>query len=164
MDEAGNIQMLNIVPKPYQRPHPPLFQAFSQSESTIRWCAREGIIPTLLVSELDAVRRFAEVMVEEAAAHGRTLALGEEIGVFRGVYMGRDRNAAREVAMRGLMEPGWPGWSPRLQLHRCLSLPRGRRQVPGPDAARVRGRRWSVSKKHFCLTGNADDLRRGWTC
>jgi hypothetical protein len=33
VDEAGRIQMINVVPKPYQRPHPPLFQAFSVSVS-----------------------------------------------------------------------------------------------------------------------------------
>ena len=43
VDEQGRIQKINVVPKPYQRPHPPLFQAFSISEETVRWCAREGI-------------------------------------------------------------------------------------------------------------------------
>ena len=37
---------------------------------------RGCIIPTLLTSEFEAVRNFAEIMVEEAAAHGRTLSLG----------------------------------------------------------------------------------------
>ncbi len=39
VDAQGRIQKLTVMPKPYQKPHPPLFQAFSVSEATIRWCA-----------------------------------------------------------------------------------------------------------------------------
>jgi len=101
IDDDGNIQMINVVPKPYQKPHPLLFQAFSQSEGTIRWAAKEGIIPTLLTSDLDDLRAFADLHVEEAAKHGRELALGESLGVFRTVYMADDRAKAREIAGAG---------------------------------------------------------------
>ena len=111
IDDAGNIQMIDVVPKPYQKPHPLLFQAFSQSESTIRWAAREGIIPTVITSDLVDLRHYAECMVEEAGLHGRELALGEQFGVFRGVYMAENREKARAIAMRGLMGTGWPGWA-----------------------------------------------------
>src|SRR4030095_1718946 len=83
VDEVGNVQRIEVVPKPYQKPHPPLFQAFSMSESTIRWAAREGLIPTLLASEPKQVRYFAEAHVDEAKEHGRDLKLGENLGVFR---------------------------------------------------------------------------------
>jgi alkanesulfonate monooxygenase SsuD/methylene tetrahydromethanopterin reductase-like flavin-dependent oxidoreductase (luciferase family) len=160
IDDDGNIQMLNIVPKPYQKPRPPLFQAFTQSESTIRWCAREGIIPTLLVSEPDVVRHYAEIMVEEAAAHGRTLALGEEIGVFRGVYMGRDRNEAREIAMKGLMGTGWPGWAHDFGFTDAFRFPEDDEKYPDQMLPKSEATMERFEKKHFCLTGNADDLRR----
>jgi alkanesulfonate monooxygenase SsuD/methylene tetrahydromethanopterin reductase-like flavin-dependent oxidoreductase (luciferase family) len=35
------------VPKPLQKPHPPLFQPFASSENTVRFCAQEGITPIL---------------------------------------------------------------------------------------------------------------------
>lgn len=160
IDDNGNIQMLNIVPKPYQKPRPRLFQAFSQSESTIRWCAREGIIPTLLVSEPEAVRHFAEAMVEEAAAHGRTLALGEEMGVFRGVYMGADRTEAREIAMRGLMGTGWPGWAHDFGFTDAFRFPEDDEKYPNQMLPKSEATMERFERKHFCLTGNADDLRR----
>ncbi|MGE0486439.1 MAG: LLM class flavin-dependent oxidoreductase [Gammaproteobacteria bacterium] len=157
---SGNVEKINIVPKPYQRPHPPLFQAFSQSESTIRWCAREGVIPTLLTSELDEVRRFAEIMVEEAAAHGRTLALGQEMGVFRGVYMGRDRAEAREVAMRGLMGTGWPGWAHDFGFTDAFRLPEDDIKYPNQKLPVSEATMERFERKHFILTGNRDDVRR----
>jgi alkanesulfonate monooxygenase SsuD/methylene tetrahydromethanopterin reductase-like flavin-dependent oxidoreductase (luciferase family) len=58
VDEQGRIQKINVVPKPYQKPHPPLFQAFSISEETVRWCAREGITPTILISQPPLLRKL----------------------------------------------------------------------------------------------------------
>lgn len=45
--ENGVLTAVGVVPKPYQKPHPPLFQPFASSESTIRMCAREDITPIL---------------------------------------------------------------------------------------------------------------------
>ena len=78
---VGRIQKINVIPKPYQRPHPPLFQAFSVSEETVRWCAREEIIPTILLPQPPVVRKFAEAYREESRKAGRNLKLGDRIGV-----------------------------------------------------------------------------------
>ncbi len=45
--EDGVLKAVGVVPKPLQKPHPPLFQPFASSENTIRLCAREGITPIL---------------------------------------------------------------------------------------------------------------------
>ena len=45
--ENGILKAVGVVPKPLQKPHPPLFQPFASSENTIRLCAREGITPIL---------------------------------------------------------------------------------------------------------------------
>src|SRR5262245_37396295 len=45
VNEQGNVQMIEVAPNPSRSPPPPLFQAFSMSEATIRWSAREGLIP-----------------------------------------------------------------------------------------------------------------------
>jgi len=45
--ENGILKSVGVIPKPLQKPHPPLFQPFASSESTIRWCAREGVTPIL---------------------------------------------------------------------------------------------------------------------
>ena len=160
IDDDGNIQMINVVPKPYHKPHPLLFQAFSQSEGTIRWAAKEGIIPTLLTSDLDDLRNFAEIHVKEAAKHGRSLALGESLGVFRTVYMADDRAKARELAMRGLMGTGWPGWAHDFGFTGAFRFPEDDikykdQKLPVSEATMER-----FEKKHFALTGNADDVRR----
>ena len=35
----GVVRKICVIPEPYQKPHPPLFQPFSVSESTIRYTA-----------------------------------------------------------------------------------------------------------------------------
>jgi alkanesulfonate monooxygenase SsuD/methylene tetrahydromethanopterin reductase-like flavin-dependent oxidoreductase (luciferase family) len=45
--EKGILRSVGVVPKPVQRPHPPVFQPFASSETSIRWCAREGVTAIL---------------------------------------------------------------------------------------------------------------------
>ncbi len=160
VDENGNIRKLCIVPKPFQKPHPPLFQAFSQSEATIRWAAREGLIPTLLVSDLDELKRFTQIHTEEANAHGRNIKFGESIGVFRGVYMGDTKAEAHALAMRGLMGTGWPGWAHYFGFTDAFRLPEDDIKYPGQTLPPSEATMERFDRKHFTLTGNGDDLRR----
>lgn len=160
IDDNGNIQMINVVPKPYQKPHPPLFQAFSQSEATIRWAAKEGIIPTLITSDLDDLRNYAEILVEEAGKHGRELKLGEDLGVFRGVYMADTREQARELAMAGLMGTGWPGWAHAFGFTDAFRLPEDDEKYPNQKLPVSEATMDRFERKHFTLVGNADDVRR----
>ena len=45
--ENGVLKSVGVVPKPVQKPHPPVFQPFASSETSIRWCAREGVTAIL---------------------------------------------------------------------------------------------------------------------
>ena len=160
IDENGNLQMVDVVPKPYQKPHPKLFQAFSQSESTIRWAAREGIIPTLLVSDLEQLNKFANVMVEEAAAHGRTLNLGDDLGVFRGVYLADNKEQARDLAMRGLMGTGWPGWAHDFGFTDAFRLPEDDEKYPDQPLPVSEAHMERFERTHFTLVGDENDVRK----
>lgn len=49
--ENGILKSVGVVPKPLQKPHPPIFLPFASSENSIRWAAREGvtaILPSML--------------------------------------------------------------------------------------------------------------------
>jgi alkanesulfonate monooxygenase SsuD/methylene tetrahydromethanopterin reductase-like flavin-dependent oxidoreductase (luciferase family) len=83
----GEIRKICVVPKPYQQPHPPLFQAFSVSEATIRWCAQEEIVPTILTGPIDHLAQLVRAYRDEAHKVGRNLKLGENVGVVRGIWL-----------------------------------------------------------------------------
>src|SRR6202046_4350937 len=63
--ENGILKSVGVVPKPVQKPHPPLFLPFASSENSIRWAARESataILPPMLpVYENKLYDVYAEV-------------------------------------------------------------------------------------------------------
>ena len=85
-----------VVPKPYQKPHPKLFQAFSLSESTVVVCA-EGITPVMLISYPELARRNAQAHFEAAqqAWPADIKEPGNDMGGIRQIYIGNSRQEAR---------------------------------------------------------------------
>ena len=61
----GVVRAVGVVPKPVQKPHPPIFQPFASSERSIRWCAERGRHgdPAAAASQLEQqlFRVYAEV-------------------------------------------------------------------------------------------------------
>src|SRR3978361_1691581 len=45
--ENGILKSVGVVPKPLQKPHPPVFLPFASSENSIRWAATEGVTAIL---------------------------------------------------------------------------------------------------------------------
>ncbi|MGH7287866.1 MAG: LLM class flavin-dependent oxidoreductase [Myxococcota bacterium] len=80
--EDGVVRAIGVVPKPLQRPHPPLFQPFASSEASIRFCAREGI--TAVLPPLHPLRERA-LFELYAAVSGRPP--GEGVGCLRDVIV-----------------------------------------------------------------------------
>ena len=96
--QDGVIRQLGVVPKPVQRPHPPIYQPFSSSESTIRWCAAHGVTPILPAVHPELERRLFAIHAE---ASGR--APGDGIGVLRDLVIAdTDEEAIQLWADSGL--------------------------------------------------------------
>jgi alkanesulfonate monooxygenase SsuD/methylene tetrahydromethanopterin reductase-like flavin-dependent oxidoreductase (luciferase family) len=108
VDAQGVVRKISVIPKPYQQPHPPLFQPFSVSENTIRYTARSNIVPWILVSNPPDFQRLCAVYQEVAQASGRSLKLGESVGAFRAVHFGKTEAEAvellRNTNYRGFLE------------------------------------------------------------
>ena len=76
--ENGMLRQVAVVPKPVQKPHPPIFQPFASSERSVRWCAAEGVTAILPPLHPRLEQRLFEVYAEES---GRPL--GDGVGVLR---------------------------------------------------------------------------------
>lgn len=162
VDEQGRIQKINVVPKPYQRPHPTLFQAFSVSEETVRWCARESIIPTILLPQPPVVRKFAEAYVEEGRKAGRDLKLGESIGVLHSIYFGKNREEARKLGDDGICGVGFRRFFHQFGFSEAwrepedeARYPTGKVMLPASEVSMER-----LERVKFAYTGTVDDVRR----
>jgi alkanesulfonate monooxygenase SsuD/methylene tetrahydromethanopterin reductase-like flavin-dependent oxidoreductase (luciferase family) len=88
----GVVTSIGVIPKPLQKPHPPLFQPFASSERSIRWCAREGVTAVLPLlhptMEVELFRLYAEVS-------GRPL--GDGMGVLRDVIIADSDSEAKAL-------------------------------------------------------------------
>src|SRR5882724_7740988 len=104
--EDGKIAKISVVPKPYQKPHPPVFQAFSVSEATIRWCGNEGIIPMILMSDPPVFSKLVDAYQETSAKAGRKLERGKSVGVLRQFYFGSEQEVEK-LAENGLVGLLW---------------------------------------------------------
>ena len=99
--EDNIVRELGVVPKPVQKPHPPIFQPFASSENTIRWCAREEVTAVLPALRIDLQNHLYQVYREESAKQGRPLPEGIGLGVLRDVIICDTDEEARHWWDRG---------------------------------------------------------------
>jgi alkanesulfonate monooxygenase SsuD/methylene tetrahydromethanopterin reductase-like flavin-dependent oxidoreductase (luciferase family) len=100
IDDDGKVQRLSLTPGTYQKPHPPLWQAYAASESTILRCAERGIVPLIFISKPDLFNEWCVKYQDIAASQGRTLGLGEGVGAVRSITFGETYEEAFELGAR----------------------------------------------------------------
>jgi len=149
---------LDVVPKPYQKPHPKLFQAFSLSEATIRWCAKEDIVPMILTPQSDAFRHLVHAYQEESLKYGRKLERGKSVGVLRQFTIGNDQEV-HDLCENGAMGMLWKRFWGHFGFWDAFKTPE--EQSSGkpltPD-------QWTVDrmrKFHYVYAGSVKEVRKG---
>jgi len=96
IDENGAIRRVSVVPAPFQKARPPIMVATSKSDDSIRYCARNGFIPTYF-SKFDTVVRQSEIYVEEASKVGRNFQVGQRQNVVRWLHIGESADCERKL-------------------------------------------------------------------
>ena len=90
--ENGVLKSVGVVPKPLQKPHPPIFQPFASSENSIRWCANNGVTAILPPMHEVHERNLFEVY---ASVSGRKP--GEGMGMLRDIIIADTDEEARQL-------------------------------------------------------------------
>ena len=99
--EDGQLLRLGVFPKPYQKPHPPIF-SMSESPSSIEYCAQRGITPMSQTISVGRLRENWELYRDVATeAHGRPFALGEGVALMRNVYVAETEEEALRDTREG---------------------------------------------------------------
>jgi alkanesulfonate monooxygenase SsuD/methylene tetrahydromethanopterin reductase-like flavin-dependent oxidoreductase (luciferase family) len=99
--EGQNLRKISPVPKPFQKPHPPIFQAFTTSEKTIRYTARHAIIPTVFRPFPDLAIEAFDAYAEEANKFGYNFKRGQNAGFCSFFYIGKDHDDALRLMRDG---------------------------------------------------------------
>lgn len=90
-DGKGRIMRACVVPKPYQRPHPPIMVPTTKSIESIEFCAKRGFIPVHF-SPAQAAHDAIKVYGELSEKHGRKVKFGANQNICRFPHV--TRNAA----------------------------------------------------------------------
>ena len=151
VDENGVVQRICVVPKPYTQPHPPIWQPFSVSERTIRWCAAENIVPWILIAHPPSFRELCEAYREEAAKSGRQLALGESVGAFRSVHLGDSYTQAYSLGAE-CQGAGFIEYFSGFGFFEAYRFPGETTPVPNTFERMVESK--------YALVGTTDDIKR----
>ena len=151
VDENGAVQRICVVPKPYTQPHPPIWQPFSVSERTIRWCAAENIVPWILIAHPPSFRELCEAYREEAAKAGRQLALGESVGAFRSVHLGDSYTQAYSLGAE-CQGAGFIEYFSGFGFFEAYRFPGETTPVPNTFERMVESK--------YALVGTTDDIKR----
>jgi alkanesulfonate monooxygenase SsuD/methylene tetrahydromethanopterin reductase-like flavin-dependent oxidoreductase (luciferase family) len=84
--EDGRVRRVSVVPKPYQDPYPPVFQAVSASPESISFAARMGFRPTYF-TKLEKMEEFCHLYAEEGRKAGHDFVLGERQNMCRWIHV-----------------------------------------------------------------------------
>jgi len=151
VDDEGSVQRICVVPKPYTLPYPEIWQPFSVSEKTIRWCAMEGIVPWILISHPPDFKKMVEAYQDEAAKHGRTLPLGKKTAAFRSIHIGSSYSAAQALGSK-IMNAGWIPYFGGFGFFEAFRFPGETTPVPLTYERMVEAK--------YALVGTVDDIKR----
>lgn len=101
--EKGEIEKMSIMPPPYQKPHPPLWQVIDTPRS-IKWAAEHqvnGIFWMPTVKELKP--RFEMYRESLSQARGSESELGEGLALVRDCYVAETMEEARRDAEQAVL-------------------------------------------------------------
>ncbi len=104
-----------VLPKPYQQPHPPLWQTV-YSKRSVQEAAQKGMGILLHGLPFPAIDEYLRLYQETSKAAGRDLRFGENVGLVRDVYVAPtdgDARAASEQFMREFWKL-YPGFFAKL--------------------------------------------------
>ena len=162
IDDKGVIRRICVVPKPYQQPHPPMFQPFSVSENTIRYTAESGIVPWILVSNPPEFQRLCSVYQDVANSAGRKLGLGGGVGAFRSVHFGNTEAEAVEL-LRDTNYRGFQIYFGGFGFWEAFRTPEDAQKYPLNPYTPLPPSEWTVErmrKVKYALAGTVDQVKR----
>ena len=162
VDDEGVVRRICVIPRPYQEPHPPLFQPCSVSENTIRYTAKEGIIPWILVAYPPEFRRLCEVYQQVAGEAGRQLRLGESVGAFRAVHFGNTEEEAVNL-FRDTNYAGFNAYFGGFGFWEAFRTPEDAGKYPLDPYTPLPEEEWTIDrlrKVKYALAGTPDQVKR----
>ena len=155
VDDDGTLTGVSVVPTPLQDPHPPIFQPFSVSPSTVRWAGSQGLIPITMFAPVMLAQWYADLYRYEAGKAGFDFAVGQNMGLLRGFSIHNSAIAAQE-AMERYEVLAWRDWYGAFGHLQGFKYPNEEGPIPAPGES-VLAR---LTKVGLLIGGTVDDVKR----
>ena len=164
VDDQGVIRKSASCPKPYQQPHPPLFQPFSVSEMTIRYTAAQDIVPWILVSNPPDFRQLCETYRDVAAENGRNPRRWAKASAPSAPSISATPKQEAVELLRETNYAGFHDYFGSFGFWEAFRIPGRRAKVPARPVTRRCRRRSGPSsacaRSRYALAGTPDQILR----
>ncbi len=152
VDEQGRLKEIGTVPEPYQKPHPPLFQPFSFSESSVRWATKNNVVPITIVCDREICTGQFKAAQDGAAQVGKKLSFGQGIGIAREMIVA-DTDAEAEAIGRDAGCFIWTKFFEPFGFNAAL-------MKPGEDYKTIPNTFESMCDRGLTICGSPDTVSR----
>ncbi len=96
--ETNQIKKISVIPQPYQKPHPPLWQVVD-STGSIEWAAKNGINCIMWIPTVKTLKKRFEIYKNaKSEAEKRDVPLGEGISLVRDMFVAETMEDAKKMA------------------------------------------------------------------
>ncbi|MDX6743335.1 LLM class flavin-dependent oxidoreductase [Actinocorallia sp. A-T 12471] len=157
IDDDGVIQGISVCPKPYQYPHPELWQPFTVSDRSVIRAAQEGILPWMFTPNPDEHAKKAKLYQDECAKLGKIYKLGEHTGILKIVGMADTKEEAIETFGKGMQKDFASFFGP----FGYLEVLRKKEDDKFKPISAEKGDFKRMNDVEMALLGTPDDVKRG---
>ncbi|NBE97415.1 LLM class flavin-dependent oxidoreductase [Nonomuraea sp. KC401] len=155
--DDGTVQAVSVCPRPYQNPHPELWQPFTISDRSVIRAAQEDILPWMFTPNPDDHAQKARLYQEESAKQGRHYKLGEHTGILKIVGIADTTEEAINTFGRSIPKDFAAFFGPFGYLEVLRKKEDEKHKPISPE----KGDAKRMNDVEMALFGTPDDVKRG---
>jgi len=96
--KTNQVKKISVIPKPYQNPHPPLWQVVD-STGSIEWAAKNGINCIMWIPTVKTLKKRFEIYKNaKSEAEKKDVPMGEGISLVRDMFVAESMEEAKKLA------------------------------------------------------------------
>ncbi len=96
--KTNEIKKISIIPKPFQKPHPPIWQVVD-GERSIQWAATNGLNTIMWIPTVKALKKRFEIYKEaKSKSENKDVPLGNGICLVRDMFVAETMKEAEKLA------------------------------------------------------------------
>ena len=96
--KTNQIKKISVIPQPYQKPHPPLWQVVD-STGSIEWAAKNGINCIMWIPTVKTLKKRFEIYKNaKSETEKKDIPMGEGISLVRDMFVAETMEDAKKLA------------------------------------------------------------------